>query len=99
MLVRPPEICFIDDKTGKSVGNNSHISRRPIAAFGNSDGVRRLMLRVHHDDAKPEFEYGAKSHIGTFSDSLMAGANQNGWIVISMKDDWNRIFPFDQSAN
>jgi len=105
MLVRLPEINFIDDKTGKPVGINSYIGRRPIAAFGNSDGDRqmlewtqassgaRLMMLVHHDDAKREFAYGAKSHIGTFSDSLMAEAKKRGWTVVSMKDDWRTIFP------
>jgi phosphoglycolate phosphatase-like HAD superfamily hydrolase len=106
-IMRLPEIDFIDDKDGKPVGINSHIGRRPIAAFGNSDGDRqmlewtqagggsRLMMLVHHDDAKREYEYGAKSHIGTFSDSLMAEANKSGWTVISMKNDWKQIFPSD----
>ncbi len=105
VLVRLPEVNFIDDKDGKPVGINSHIGRRPIAAFGNSDGDQqmleytaagsgaRLMMLVHHDDAKREFEYGAKSHIGTFSDSLMEEANKSGWTVISMKDDWKKVFP------
>jgi hypothetical protein len=104
VLVRLPEINFIDDKAGKPVGINSHIGRRPIAAFGNSDGDRqmlewtqagggsRLIMLVHHDDAKREWAYGAKSSIGTFSDALMAEAKKNGWIVISMKNDWKRIF-------
>ena len=107
VLVRLPEVNFIDDKTGKPVGINSHIGRRPIAAFGNSDGARqmlewtaarsgaRLTMLVHHDDAKREYEYGAKSHIGTFSDSLMEEANKSGWNVISMKNDWKRIFAFE----
>jgi hypothetical protein len=107
-LVRLPEISFIDDKAGKPVGINEHIGRRPIAAFGNSDGDRemlewtqagggaRLMMLVHHDDAVREFAYGAGSLIGTFSDSLMAEANKNGWTVISMKNDWKRVFAFEQ---
>jgi hypothetical protein len=107
VLIRLPEINFIDDKDGKPVGINSHIGRRPIAAFGNSDGDRqmlewtqagsgaRLMMLVHHDDAKREFEYGPKSPIGTFSDSLMSEANKSGWTVISMKKDWKIIFPFE----
>ncbi|HEY2585681.1 MAG TPA: HAD family hydrolase [Tepidisphaeraceae bacterium] len=107
VLMRLPEIDFVDDKAGKPVGINSHIGRVPIAAFGNSDGDRqmlewteaggglRLMMLVHHDDARREFAYGADSKIGTFSDSLMSEAKQRGWTVISMKDDWNRIFPFD----
>jgi phosphoglycolate phosphatase-like HAD superfamily hydrolase len=106
-LVRLPEINFIDDKTGKPVGINEHIGRRPVAAFGNSDGDQqmlewtqagpgaRLMMLVHHDDAVREFAYGADSKVGTFSDALMAEAKTNGWTVISMKNDWNRIFPWE----
>jgi len=108
VLVRLPEINFIDDKTGKPVGINEHIGRRPIAAFGNSDGDQqmlewtqagggaRLMMLEHHDDAEREYAYGAKSHIGTFSDALMAEAKKSGWTVISMKNDWRRIFAFEQ---
>jgi len=108
VLVRLPAINFINDKAGKPVGINSHIGRRPIAAFGNSDGDRqmlewtqgggsgRLMMLVHHDDAAREWAYGPKSKVGTFSDSLMAEAKKQGWIVISMKSDWNRIFAFEE---
>ena len=97
------EMNFVDDKAGKPVGINSHIGRRPIAAFGNSDGDQemlewtqagdgtRLMMLVHHDDAVREFAYGAESKIGTFSDALMAEAKKNDWTVISMKDDWKTI--------
>lgn len=104
VLMRLPEINFIDDKTGKPIGINEHIGRRPIAAFGNSDGDRqmlewtqtgggaRLMMLVHHDDATREFAYGADSKIGTFSDSLMAEARTKAWTVISMKNDWRTIF-------
>jgi haloacid dehalogenase-like hydrolase len=106
VLMRLPEMNFIDDKTGKPVGINSHIGRRPIAAFGNSDGDQqmlewtqagsgaRLMMLVHHDDPVREFAYGAESKIGTFSDALMAEAKKNSWTVISMKDDWKKVFPF-----
>jgi hypothetical protein len=109
VLMRLPEMNFIDDKTGKPVGINSHIGRRPIAAFGNSDGDQqmlewtqagsggRLMMLVHHDDAVREFAYGAESKIGTFSDALMAEAKKDGWIVISMKDDWKKIFAFEKN--
>jgi phosphoglycolate phosphatase-like HAD superfamily hydrolase len=105
VLVKLPEIDFVDDKEGKPVGIQEHIGRRPIFAFGNSDGDRqmlewtgagsgaRLMMLVHHDDAAREFEYGAKSPIGTFSDSLMAEAKEKNWTVVSMKDDWKTIFP------
>jgi hypothetical protein len=105
VLMRLPEINFIDDKTGKPVGIDSHIGRRPIAAFGNSDGDQqilewtqagdgaRLMMLVHHDDPVREFAYGAESKIGTFSDALMAEAKKDDWTVTSMKDDWKTIFP------
>jgi haloacid dehalogenase-like hydrolase len=105
VLVKLPEINFIDDKAGKPVGIQEYIGRRPICAFGNSDGDQqmlewtgagggaRLMMLVHHDDKAREFEYGAKSPIGTFSDALMAEARDKNWTVISMKDDWNTIFP------
>jgi hypothetical protein len=108
VLVRLPAIDFINDKTGKPIGINSHIGRQPIAAFGNSDGDRqmlewtqaggsaRLMMLVHHDDAEREYAYGAQSKIGTFSNALMAEAKKNGWTVISMKNDWKRIFAFEQ---
>jgi len=108
VLVRLPAIDFVDDKPGKPIGINSHIGRRPIAAFGNSDGDRqmlewtqggggaRLMMLVHHDDAAREWAYGPNSKFGTFSDSLMAEAKQQGWTIISMKNDWNRIFAFQR---
>jgi hypothetical protein len=108
VLVRLAELDFIDDKAGKPVGINSHIGRRPIAAFGNSDGDRqmlewtqagggaRLMMLVHHDDARREWAYGAESKIGTFSESLSAEAKKSGWTVISMKNDWKIIFPFEE---
>ena len=53
------------------------------------------MLLVHHDDARREWAYGPESKIGTFSDALMAEANQQGWTVVSMKDDWKKIFAFE----
>jgi hypothetical protein len=106
-LVRLPQLNFIDDKAGKPVGINEHIGRRPIAAFGNSDGDRemlewtqagggaRLMVLVRHDDAKREWAYGPESKVGTFSDELMAEARDKGWTVIGMKKDWKVIFPFE----
>ncbi len=108
VLVKLPEIMLIDDRGGKPEGINLIIGRRPFAAFGNSTGDQqmlewtqagqgaRLMMLVHHDDAKREYDYGDKSKVGTFSDALMAEATKRGWIVISMKDDWKRIFPFEQ---
>ncbi|MGP0065820.1 MAG: HAD family hydrolase [Isosphaeraceae bacterium] len=104
MLVKLPEVLLVDDHAGKPEAINLVIGRRPNAAFGNSDGDRqmlewtqagdgaRLMMLVHHDDAGREYAYGPKSPVGTFSDALMAEAKQRGWTVISMKDDWNRVF-------
>jgi hypothetical protein len=108
VLFRLPDMNFVDDKAGKPVGINEHIGRRPIAAFGNSVGDQqmlewtqaggglRLMMLVHHDDAEREYAYGAQSKIGTFSDALMIESQQNGWIVISMKRDWKRVFAFER---
>lgn len=109
-LVKLPAALLIDDGGGKPVGINLMIGRRPIAAFGNSTGDEqmlqwtqagpgaRLMMLVHHDDAEREYAYGANSRVGTFSDALMAEAKKRGWLVISMKNDWNRVFPFDPPA-
>ncbi|WP_349437692.1 HAD family hydrolase [Pararhizobium sp. A13] len=105
VLMRLPEINFIDDKAGKPVGIHEHIGRRPIAAFGNSDGDlqmlqwasggggRRLALIVHHTDDIREWAYDRNSSIGHLDKSLDA-ARDNGWTVVDMKDDWKTIFPF-----
>ena len=104
VIVRQPRIDFIDDKAGKPVGINKFIGRRPIAAFGNSDGDfqmlewttagtgPRLGVIVHHDDAAREFAYDRGSHIGKLERGLDEAASR-GWAVISMKDDWNSIYP------
>jgi len=106
-LLKSPDLLYVDDKTGKPEGIHLVIGRRPRAAFGNSDGDKqmlqwtqagggpRLMLLVHHDDAQREYAYGADSKVGTFSDALMTDATRGGWLVVSMKNDWRRIFPFD----
>ena len=113
VLMREPKVFFVDDGPGKAVGIDLFIGKRPIAAFGNSTGDAemlqwtqagegvRLMMLVHHDDAKREYAYGPagglpETHVGTFSDELMAQAKKGGWIVISMEKDWKRIFSFDK---
>ncbi len=104
-LFRLPEINFIDDGTGKPVGIHEHIGRRPIAAFGNSDGDlemlqwatktsgRRLGLIVHHTDGAREYAYDRQSHFGRLDKALDAAA-ENNWTVVDMKNDWKQIFKF-----
>jgi hypothetical protein len=104
VIMKLPEINFVDDKAGKPVGIQQHIGRRPIAAFGNSDGDLQMLqwttagsgarfaLLVHHDDEKREWAYDRKSRIGTL-DKAWDEAVAKGWTVVSMKDDWNVIFP------
>lgn len=107
VLLRLPEINFIDDKAGKPVGIQMHIGRRPIAAFGNSDGDLqmlqwtaagsgpRLCLYVRHTDAEREWVYDRASHIGRLDEGLDEAAAK-GWTIVDMKRDWRRIFPFEQ---
>jgi len=104
MLVRLPEINFIDDKEGKPVGINQHIGRRPIAAFGNSDGDvqmlqwttagdgARFALYVHHTDSEREWAYDRQSAIGRL-DKGLDEARAKGWTVVDMKKDWKVIYP------
>jgi hypothetical protein len=104
VLVRLPKINFIDDKEGKPVGINAHIGRRPIAAFGNSDGDLQMLqwttagdgarfaLLVHHTDADREWAYDRKSHIGKL-DKALDEAIAKGWTVVDMKKDWKVLFP------
>ena len=103
-LVKIPKLNFIDDKAGKPVGIHQHIGRRPIAAFGNSDGDfemlewttsgqgARLAVYVHHDDADREWKYDNPSHIGQLKKGLEE-APKRGWTVISMKKDWKVVYP------
>ncbi|WP_287329910.1 HAD family hydrolase [Mesorhizobium sp.] len=103
-LFRLPEVNFIDDKAGKPVAINDHIGRRPIAAFGNSDGDLEMLqwttladgprfgLIVHHTDAEREYAYDRKSEFGHLDKALDAAAI-NKWTVVDMKADWKQIFP------
>ncbi len=102
-IMRLPEIDFVDDKSGKPIGINNQIGRRPILAFGNSDGDfemlewtttgdgSRLGLIVHHTDAEREYAYDRESHVGKLSRGLDE-ASQRGWIVVDMKNDWKTVF-------
>ena len=103
VLVRLPEVFFIDDKEGKPIAIQKIIGRRPIAAFGNSDGDlqmiqwtkagegRRLAMFVHHTDAEREYAYDREGHVGRMDRALDLAA-ANDWILIDMKEDWNRVF-------
>ncbi len=104
VLVRLPELDFMDDKQGKPIGINSHIGRRPIAAFGNSDGDLQMLqwttagegprfaLYVHHTDAEREWAYDRDSSIGRL-DKGLDEAMAKGWTVVDMKQDWKIIYP------
>jgi phosphoglycolate phosphatase-like HAD superfamily hydrolase len=107
VLVKLPAVDFIDDKEGKPIGIQKFIGRRPIFAFGNSDGDHqmlqwtaagsglRFMGLVHHTDAEREWAYDRTSHIGKL-DKALDEANAKGWTVVDMKKDWKRIFPFEE---
>jgi phosphoglycolate phosphatase-like HAD superfamily hydrolase len=107
VLVKQPEIGSVDDGPGKPVNINLHIGRRPIAAFGNSDGDQqmlqwtaagsgaRLALIVHHTDDVRETAYDRASHIGKL-DKALDEATAHGWTVVDMKRDWKRVFPFER---
>jgi phosphoglycolate phosphatase-like HAD superfamily hydrolase len=107
VLVKLPEIDFIDDKDGKPVGIHQHIGRRPIAAFGNSDGDLQMLqwttarkgaslgLIVHHTDADREWAYDRASSIGRL-DKALDEAQAEGWTVVDMKTDWKVIYPFEK---
>jgi phosphoserine phosphatase len=107
VLVRLPEMDFIDDKAEKPVGIHKFIGRRPIAAFGNSDGDLQMLqwtaagsgarfcLYVHHTDAEREWAYDRTSSIGRL-DKGLDEAKAKGWTVVDMKNDWKVIYPFEK---
>jgi hypothetical protein len=106
VLVKLPEVQFIDDKEGKPAAIQTLIGRRPILAFGNSDGDhqmlqwtaagggQRFLGLVHHTDATREWAYDRASHIGRLDEALDE-ANARGWTVVDMKRDWKRVFAFE----
>jgi len=107
VLVRLPELNFNDDKGGKPVGILQHIGRRPVAAFGNSDGDLQMLqytaggsgprfcLYVHHTDAKREYAYDRSDSLARLDKGLDEAAAK-GWTIVSMKADWARIFAFEK---
>jgi phosphoserine phosphatase len=111
VLMRSSEIQFVDDKAGKPEGINQYIGKRPIAAFGNSDGDQQmlewtaagkkgkpLMALVHHTDAEREYKYDRQATFGKLNTALDE-ANAKGWIVVDMKTDWKVVFPPESSSS
>jgi phosphoglycolate phosphatase-like HAD superfamily hydrolase len=107
VIVKLPAVDFVDDKDGKPIGIQKFIGRRPVMAFGNSDGDLQMLqwttagagarfaLIVHHTDAEREWAYDRASHIGKL-DKALDEATARGWTVVDMKRDWRRVFPFDK---
>jgi phosphoserine phosphatase len=107
VIARLGEIDFIDDKAGKPVGIHKFIGRRPLMAFGNSDGDFEMLewttsgtgprfgLIVHHDDPLREWAYDRESHIGRLKRGLEEGP-QRGWVIASIQRDWKVVFPFEK---
>jgi hypothetical protein len=105
ILTKDPELLWINDKTAKPVEIHQAIGRRPVMAFGNSDGDRQMleyteggegarrMMLVHHEDAARE--YATNATMSVFSESLMTQAKRRGWWVVSMKNDWKRMFVWE----
>jgi phosphoserine phosphatase len=103
-LLREAELHFFDDKEGKPVAINTHIGRRPIAAFGNSDGDfamlewvtsgpgARFGLLIHHDDSAREFAYDRAAGLARLARGLDEGP-ERGWTIAHMKTDWEVVFP------
>jgi hypothetical protein len=111
ILIKEPKLMLNDDDAGKPEGIHLMIGRRPNASFGNSTGDqqmleytggrrRRMSMLVLHDDATREFAYGPAqglpdTKVGTFTPALYAEAKKKNWTVISMKNDWKKIFSFE----
>jgi hypothetical protein len=105
VLVKLPQIDLVDDKAGKPIGIQKHIGRRPIAAFGNSDGDLEMLqwtaagrgprfaALVHHTDAEREWAYDRQSNIGAL-DKALDEAQAKGWTIVDMRRDWKKVFAF-----
>ena len=106
-LMKLDKIEFVDDGPGKPAGINRFIGRRPIFAFGNSDGDLQMLQwtmagqgarfagLVHHTDAEREYAYDRESKVGKL-DKALDEASAKGWAVVDMKRDWNKVFPFEK---
>ena len=106
VLLKEPKVQFVDDGPGKAVGINRFIGRRPVFAFGNSDGDQqmlewtaagtgaRFMGLVHHTDGVREYAYDRQSAVGKL-DKAWNEAVRRHWTVVDMKNDWKVIYPFE----
>ncbi len=106
VLQKMPRVEFVDDGPGKPIGINRFIGRRPIFAFGNSDGDLQMLQWttegsgarfagiVHHTDATREWAYDRTSHIGKLDKALDEG-KAKGWTIVDMKNDWKKVFSFE----
>ncbi len=107
VLVKTLDYLFVDDKSGKPAGIHEFIGRRPIAAFGNSDGDKEMLeyttidnprpslgLIVHHTDAKREYAYDANPQSSGKLVVALQEASARGWVILDMAQDWNRVFSF-----
>jgi hypothetical protein len=104
VIVRHPEMEFYNNNSNKVIAINTHIGRRPIAAFGNSDGDMqmleyvssgtgsRLSMIIHHTDKKREWAYDRGSKIGTL-DKGLDKAGENNWQIVDMEKDWKVVYP------
>lgn len=103
VIIRLPEVDFLNDKAGKPIAINKYIGRKPLFAFGNSDGDLqmlqwtasghglRFMGLVHHTDGRREWAYDRLSHVGRL-DTALDVAKEQGWLIVDMQKDWDRIF-------
>jgi len=106
VLIKLPELDFVNDNAGKPAAIQKHIGRRPIASFGNSDGDlemlqwtsagngARFALLIHHNDAIREWAYDRNSSVGKLYKAADE-AKARGWTIVDMKNDWRRVFPFE----
>jgi hypothetical protein len=110
VLVRIPKVDFVDDGEGKPVGIHKFIGRRPILAFGNSDGDlqmlqwtaagagARFMGLIHHTDAERERAYDRESPVGRL-DKALDEAREKGWTVVDMKREWRVVYPWETGSS
>lgn len=105
-IIRMPALSLMDDGPGKPIGIYEHIGKKPVFAAGNSDGDYQMLqwtstntqphmeIIVHHTDSTREYAYDSTSHIGTLKKGI-DDAPRYGWVLVDMKRDWNKIYPYN----